>query len=80
MMVTSKRTGLRFDRERIRKEEPQKFNWNNLFFGVAILNMGFMIGYMVCAIGGVFGNHGKHGNITENICYVSPVGENGGVR
>ena len=51
MMVTSKRTGLRFDTERIRKEEPQKFNWNNLFFGVAILNMGLMIGYMVCAIG-----------------------------
>ena len=79
MMITG-RNGMRFDTEKIRKEEKSKMPKEYLFFGVAILNMGLMIGYMVCAIGGVLGNHGKHGSITENICYVSPVGENGGVR
>lgn len=79
MMVTGK-SGMRFDAERIRKEEKSKMPKEYLFFAVAILNIGLMVGYMLCAIGGVLGNHGKHGSITENICYVSPVGENGGVR
>lgn len=51
MMVTSKRTGLRFDPVKIRKEEKSKMPKEYLFFGVAILNIGFIIGYMVCAIG-----------------------------
>lgn len=53
-MMTTGRNGMRFDRERIRKEEKSKMPKEYLFFGVAILNMGLMIGYMVCAIGRAF--------------------------
>ena len=53
MMITGK-SGMRFDTERIRKEEKPKFNWNNLFFGACLINIGLMIGYMVCAIGRAF--------------------------
>lgn len=49
MMITGK-SGMRFDTERIRKEEPKKFNWNNLFFGACLINMGFLIGYVLCAM------------------------------
>lgn len=50
MMITGK-SGMRFDIERIRKEEKSKMPKEYLFFGVAILNMGLMVGYMICAIG-----------------------------
>ena len=50
MMVTGK-SGMRFDAERIRKEEKSKMPKEYLFFAVAILNIGLMVGYMLCAIG-----------------------------
>ena len=53
MMITGK-SGMRFDTERIKKEEKPKFNWNLAFDCFAILNMGFLSGYVLCAMGRVF--------------------------
>ena len=50
MMITG-RNGMRFDTEKIRKEERSKMPKEYLFFGVAILNIGLLVGYMLCAIG-----------------------------
>ena len=52
MMMTS-RSGMRFDREKIRREEPQKFNWNVVFFSACALNIGAMLGLIICSIGRV---------------------------
>lgn len=51
-MITGK-SGMRFDTERIRKEEPQKFNWNVVFFSACALNIGAMLGLIICSIGRV---------------------------
>lgn len=51
MMVTGK-SGMRFDRERIRKEETPKFNYYSLFFAFCILHIGLFAGYVIGSIGG----------------------------